>query len=151
MVVKMSDRRPDCVYGILVRDGMVFLTQHRADGRADGRAAGRPAGTAATLALPGGVFRPLADDRKAELKAHLFDQLGVMPRAVWAQGAFLYQHPAERRPRFSGFYTVWEWDSDVAEDIGVWLDADGITGSSLPAPLRVLLLSVLATLALRTT
>jgi len=147
----VSDRRPDCVYGILVRDGRVFLTEHAPEGKAGGRAGGRAAGSAATLAVPGGVFRPLADDRKAELKAHLYDQLGIMPRAVWAQGAFVYQHPAERRPRFSGFYTVWEWDSDLAEDLGVWLDADGVTGSGLPAPLRVLLLSVLATLALRTT
>ena len=141
----MSDRRPDCIYGILVRDGAVFLSQHPA-------VAGRPeAGSAAAvLAVPGGIFRPLADDRKAELKAHLYDQLAIMARAVWAQGAFMYQHPLERRPRFSGFYTVWEWDGDLSDELGVWLDAEGVTASSLPAPLRVLLLSVLATLALRT-
>ncbi|HXU24648.1 MAG TPA: hypothetical protein VN697_11515 [Tepidiformaceae bacterium] len=142
----MSDRRPDCIYGVLVRDGTVFLSEHTAvAGRQEAGNAGAP-----VLALPGGIFRPLADDRKAELKAHLYDQLAIMARAVWAQGAFMYQHPLERRPRFSGFYTVWEWDGDVSDELGVWLDADGITASALPPPLRVLLLSVLATLALRT-
>lgn len=131
----MSDRRPECIYGVLVRQGQVFLTH---------------AGNPGVLALPGGIFRPLAEDRKVELKAHLYDQLGILSSAVWAQGAFLYQHPAEPGPRFSGFYTVWEWEGEVPETAGVWLDSESVAASGLPVPVRVLLLSVLATLALRT-
>jgi hypothetical protein len=129
----MTDRRPECVYGVLVREGRAFLLRAEA-----GRG------------LPGGVFRPLAEDRKIELRAHLYDQLGIEARAIWAQGAFFYKHPAEDRERFSGFYTVWEWDGDIPEDAGEWLDADAVTTSELAPAIRVLLLSVLATLALRT-
>jgi hypothetical protein len=129
----MSDRRPECVYGVLVRERRAFLLR-----------------TEAGRGLPGGVFRPLAEDRKIELRAHLYDQLGIEARAIWAQGAFLYKHPAEERERFSGFYTVWEWDGDIPEDAGEWLDADAVTASDLAPAIRVLLLSVLATLALRT-
>jgi len=130
----MGDRRPDCVYGILVREGRVFLASY---------------GDA--LGLPGGVFRPLAEDRKVEVRGHLADQLGIDAHAIWAQGAFQYQHPLEERERFSGFYTVWEWDGDVAIDAGDWLDSDAVAASELPPPVRILLISVLATLALRTT
>jgi hypothetical protein len=128
------DKRPDCVYGILVREGTVFLARY-----------------SDALGLPGGAFRPLAEDRKVELRGHLADQLGIDARAIWAQGAFLYQHPTEERERFSGFYTVWEWDGNVAADAGEWLDSDSVAASDLPAPVRILLISVLATLALRTT
>lgn len=128
------DKRPDCVYGILVRDGQVFLAWHEG-----------------ALCLPGGVFRPLAEDRKVELKAHLFDQLGIDARAIWAQGAFDYQHPAETGARFSGFYTVWEWANEVPAGAGLWLDADGVNETELPTSLRILLISVLNTLAVRTT
>lgn len=131
----MTDRRPDRVYGMLVREGRVFL-----------RAC--PGG----LALPGGVFRPLAEDRKVELKAHLFDQLAIEARSVWAQGAFDYHHPDEPEPAFSGFYSVWEWDGNISPALGEWLDRDGVTDApELPASLRILLLSVLETVALRTT
>jgi len=130
----MGDRRPDCVYGILVREGRVFLARY-----GDGRG------------LPGGVFRPLAEDRKVELGGHLAEQLGIAARAIWAQGAFLYRHPTEERERFCGFYTVWEWDGDVATDAGEWLDSDAVAASELAPPVRILLISVLATLALRTT
>ncbi|MEO9254820.1 MAG: hypothetical protein ABI305_04725 [Tepidiformaceae bacterium] len=129
----MTDQRPECVYGVLVREQRAFLA------RSDGG-----------LGLPGGIFRPLAEDRKIELRAHLYDQLKIDARAIWAQGAFLYRHPSEPCERFSGFYTVWEWDGEIAENAGDWLDTDAVTASSLPAALRVLLLSVLATLALRT-
>jgi hypothetical protein len=130
----VSDARPECVYGILVKDGRIFLADY-------------PGG----CGLPGGVFPPLADDRKGELRAHLFDQLGIVARAIWAQGAFLYQHPGERVERFSGFYTVWEWDGDVAEGLGRWLDEGALALVRIPPSVRILLLSVLATLALRTT
>jgi len=129
----MTDRRPDCVYGILVRDGRAFLTA------CDG-----------AFGLPGGVFRPLAEDRKIELRAHLYDQLGIEARSVWAQGAFLYQHPAETSKRFSGFYTVWDWAPEVPDSAGTWFDSEGIAALTLPASLKILLLSVLATLAVRT-
>lgn len=122
------------MYGILVREGRVFLAWH-------GEA----------LGLPGGVFRPLAEDRKIELRAHLFDQLGIDARAVWGQGAFEYQHPAEAEPRFSGFYTVWDWTNDIQPGSGVWLDADGVSETELPASLRILLISVLNTQAVKTT
>ena len=128
------DRRPDCVYGILVRDGHVFLAW-------DG----------AALGLPGGVFRPLAEDRKVELKFHLADQLGVDARAIWAQGAFHYHHPGQPAPRFSGFYTVWDWEGAIPPAAGVWLDVEGVSETELPAPLRILLLSVLNTQAVKTT
>lgn len=128
------DRRPECVYGVLVRDERVFLTWHE----------GAPG-------LPGGVFQPLAEDRKAELRAHLADQLGIDARAIWAQGAFDYQHPAQAAPRFSGFYTVWEWTNGIAEGKGVWLDTEGVSATGLPAPLKILLISVLNTQAVRTT
>ncbi len=130
----MSDRRPDCVYGILVRDERVFL-----------RAYGEQ------LGLPGGVFRPMADDRKAELRAHLWDQLGIEATAIWAQGAFDYRNPDEERERFSGFYTVWEWRPDVPAASGLWLGSNEVAASPMVPSLRILLLSVLATLAIRTT
>ena len=130
----MSDRRPQCVYGVLVHQERVFLARY---------------GDA--LGLPGGVFRPLAEDRKVELRGHLADQLGIEARAIWGQGAFLYRHPSEERERFSGFYTVWEWTGDVATNEGEWLDSDRVSASELPPSLRILLISVLATLALRTT
>src|SRR5512140_2425432 len=109
------DRRPDCVYGILVREGRVFLAWHEG-----------------ARCLPGGVFRPLAEDRKLELKAHLFDQLGIDARAIWAQGAFEYRHPAEAETRFAGFYTVWDWANDVPAGAGTWVDAQGVTDTELP-------------------
>lgn len=129
----MTDRRPECVYGILVRDAHVFLV-HQDQG----------------LGLPGGVFRKMAEDRKVELKAHLWDQLGIEATRVWAQGAFGYQAPGEGQEQFSGFYTVWEWDGDLPEGRGVWLDADGLSEASIPASLKILLTSVVNTLALRT-
>lgn len=130
----MSDRRPDCVYGVLVHEGRVFLRSM------DGH-----------FGLPGGVFRPLAEDRKVELKAHLWDQLGIEARAVWAQGAFEYRNPDEDREKFCGFYSVWEWDGEVPEALGRWLSADELAMTAVPASLRILLFSVLQTLALRTT
>lgn len=128
------DARPDCVYGILVRDGRVLLAEY-------------PRG----FGLPGGVFRPLAADRKVELRAHLWDQLGVDASRVWAQGAFDYQHPLDDRPRFSGFYTVWEWEGEVPPAAGTWAGEGVVHVAGLPVALRVLLLSVLQTVALRTT
>lgn len=130
----MSDRRPDCVYGILVRDGRAFVKWYGAES-----------------GLPGGVFRPLAEDRKVELRAHLWDQLGIEARAVWAQGAFAYRNPDENTERFSGFYSVWEWDPDVPAAAGRWLSSDEVAASTMPPSLRILLLSVLATLAMKTT
>lgn len=130
----MSDRRPECVYGVLVRQERVFLARY-----------------GDVLGLPGGVFRPLAEDRKVELRGHLSDQLGIDARAVWGQGAFLYQHPSEEHERFSGFYTIWEWEGNVSADAGEWLDSNAVTASGLAPSLRILLISVLATLALRTT
>ena len=130
----MTDRRPDRVYGILVKEGEVFLRDCGA-GR-DG--------------LPGGVFRPLAEHRKVELRAHLYDQLGIEARSIWAQGAFDYQDPAEEGPGFSGFYTAWEWDGEIRPGTGRWAGKDDVVRSELPASLRILLLSVLDTLAVRT-
>ncbi|MGE5594489.1 MAG: hypothetical protein ACM3S1_00480 [Hyphomicrobiales bacterium] len=127
------DSRPECVYGILVRDGRVFVADY----------GGKPG-------LPGGVFRPLADDRKVELKAHLYDQLGIMATRIWAQGAFGYQHPSEPCERFAGFYTVWDWDGEVRAEDGRWLDKEAVMTCDVPPSLRILLLSVLDTLALRT-
>lgn len=130
----MTDRRPDCVYGILIREGRVFL-----------RAMG------GELGLPGGIFRPLAEDRKVELRAHLWDQLAIEARAVWAQGAFDYRNPDEETERFSGFYTVWEWEPDPALEAGHWLDADRVAASRLVPSLKILLQSVIATQAVKTT
>lgn len=129
----MTDLRPDRVYGILVKDGQAFLCRY-----------------GDRLGLPGGIFRPMADDRKAEVRGHLFDQLGIMSRAVWAQGAFIYHHPAEDIPQFAGFYTVWEWDGDVPDEAGEWMDADQIAQADVETALRVLLLSVVATQAVHT-
>ncbi len=128
------DRRPDCVYGVLVREERVFLTWHEG-----------------ALGLPGGAFQPMAEDRKVELRAYLTDQLGIGARSIWAQGAFDYLHPAHQAPRFSGFYTVWEWVGEPATDRGIWLDADAVIETELPAPLKILLISVLNTQAVRTT
>jgi hypothetical protein len=129
----MTDRRPDCVYGLLVRDQRVFV-----------RAMGGHFG------LPGGVFRPMAEDRKVELRAHLWDQLSIEARAIWAQGAFEYRNPDETAEKFSGFYTVWDWDGEVAEDAGRWLNQDEIAMTALPSSLRILLFSVLQTQAVKT-
>lgn len=130
----MSDRRPERVYGVLVRDDRVFVLR-----------------TTHGTALPGGTFPDLADDRKAELRAHLLDQLGVVSRATWAQGAFDYQPPGDPRASFSGFYSVWEWDGEVPEDAGYWLTVADVGASGLPAPIKILLTSVLETKAMRTT
>src|SRR5690606_12971044 len=100
---------------------------------------------------PGGAFAPLADDRKGELRAHLLDQLGIVARAVWAQGAFDYHHPAEEIARFSGFYSVWEWDGEIAPGAGEWLGAGDIAASGLAPSVKILLTSVLDTKAIRTT
>ena len=130
----MTDRRPDRVYGIVTRDGRAFLVER------DG-----------SLTLPGGVFRPLADNRKTELKAHLFDQLGIDARNIWAQGAFDYQAPGEERAWFSGFYTVWEWAGEPPTGTGRWLTKDEVAETDgLPAALRTLLLSVLDSVPMRT-
>ncbi|MEX0782605.1 MAG: hypothetical protein WD557_08145 [Dehalococcoidia bacterium] len=130
----MTDRRPDRVYGILVRDGRVFLWRH-----AEG------------VGLPGGVFRRMAEDRKVELKAHLWDQLAIEATRIWAQGAFTYRNPGEDREMFCGFYTVWEWVGDVPDERGEWLDVEGVTAALLPPSVKTLLTSVLNTTALRTT
>lgn len=130
----MTDARPERVYGGLVRGGKVFLADY----------GGRPG-------LPGGVFREMAEDRKVELRAHLHDALGIDARAIWAQGAFLYQHPDEGAERFSGFYTVWEWEGDIRPEAGTWLGSDGVAGAGLPTSLKILLTSVLATQAIKTT
>lgn len=130
----MADRRPDRVYGILVRNQAVFL---------------RLVGD--RLGLPGGVFRPLAEDRKAELAAHLWDQLGIEASAIWAQGAFDYHDPAEREPAFSGFYTVWQWHPDPPPGSGRWLTRYDVLDADLHPSLRILLLSILDTVAIRTT
>jgi hypothetical protein len=130
----MHDQRPERVYGILVRDGRVFLARY-----------------AGGMGLPGGVFRPMAEDRKVEVKAHLWDQLGIEASAVWAQGAFLYRHPAEEREWFSGFYSVWEWTGEVAERAGDWVDSAGLADvPGLPPSLRILLTTVANTIAMRT-
>lgn len=128
------DKRPECVYAVLVREGRVFLTWH------DG-----------ALGLPGGVFQPLAEDRKLELRAYLTDQLGISARAIWAQGAFEYRRPDQPVSRFCGFYTVWEWTNELAPGCGIWLDADAVIKTELPAALKILLISVLNTQAVRTT
>lgn len=122
------DNRPACVYGILVRDGRAFMMHY-------GNARG----------LPGGVFRELAEDRKVELAQHIEDQLGVAATHIWAQGAFDYQHPAESKRLFSGFYSVWDWEGDVREDAGSWVGLDEVAGLDVPPSLRILLTSVLST------
>ncbi len=129
----MTDRRPERVYGVLVREGRVFLARH-----------------GARLGLPGGVFRPMAEDRKVELRAHLWDQLGIEATRVWAQGAFEYRGLGDEGAHFAGFYSVWEWEGDVPPSAGQWLDADGVAVTDLAPPLKILLTSVLNTLALRT-
>ena len=130
----MSDRRPERLYGILVRDGRVFM-------RLDG---GR-------LALPGGPFPPLAEDRKAELSGHISEQLGVTVRTLWAQGAFAYAEPGAGPEAFSGFYTAWDWEGEPPAGGGAWLDAEQVQWAPGIAPsLRILLLSVLDTKAVRT-
>lgn len=128
------DNRPARVYGILVKEGRAFLGDY-----------------AGGEGLPGGVFRPMAEDRKVELRAHLYDQLGIDARAIWAQGAFEYQHPVEDHPLFSGFYSVWEWEGGVPAAAGRWVDAEDVARSGLTPSLKILLTSVLNTLALRTT
>jgi hypothetical protein len=130
----MSDRRPDRVYGILVQGGHVFVARHDEG-----------------VALPGGPFPAMAADRKAELRAHLLDQLGIVGRSIWAQGAFDYQLPSEDRPHFSGFYSVWEWDGHVDDTKGHWLSPDDVAASRLAPSLKVLLASVLGLKAMRTT
>ena len=129
----MTDRRPDCVYGLLVRDGLVFV--RAMDGH---------------FGLPGGVFRPMAEDRKVELRAHLWDQLGIEARSIWAQGAFEYRNPDAERECFCGFYSVWEWDGEVPDNAGRWMTADELAMTAIPASLRILLFSVLQTQAVRT-
>jgi hypothetical protein len=133
MASGIGDNRPERVYGILVRDHRVYLTRHGAG-----------------HGLPGGVFRPLAEDRKVELAEHIRNQLGIEAKSIWAQGAFHYKHPAEEREHFSGFYTVWEWEGDLPAGAGAWFDRHTLAGAVVPPSLRILLLSVLSTEALRT-
>jgi len=119
---------------VLVRDGRVFV--RAMDGH---------------FGLPGGIFRPMAEDRKVELRAHLWDQLGIEATTVWAQGAFDYRNPDEDREKFSGFYSVWEWEGEVPAAAGHWLDTDEIARTALPSSVRILLFSVLQTQAVKTT
>lgn len=130
----MRDDRPEKVYGILVRDGRAFLLARGGE-----------------YGLPGGEFRPMAEDRKVELQAHLLDQLGIVARTIWAQGAFDYQAPGDERAFFSGFYTVWEWEGEVPTHRGRWVGPEELAEVQLPPSLRILLLSVLTMQALRTT
>jgi hypothetical protein len=130
----MPDNRPDRIYGIIVRDGTVFLRR-----------------TAGGYGLPGGAFAPLADNRKTELRAHIFDQLGVMAERIWAQGAFDYQDAAEESAAFSGFYTVWKWTGGIPDEAGTWAGREDIAAlAGLPGSLKILLLSVLDTVAIKT-
>jgi hypothetical protein len=129
----MTDKRPERVYGVLRRDDRVFLRR-----------------TPGGLGLPGGLFQPMAEDRKVELRAHVFDQLGVSAKNIWAQGAFAYRDAADDREAFSGFYTIWDWDGDVPERAGEWLGRDDIAAAGLPGSLRILLLSILDTVAMKT-
>ena len=129
----MSNRRPDRVYAIIVREHRLFLAEY----------GGR-------FGLPGGIFRPLAEDTKVELAGHLAEQLGITATKIWAQGAFLYQNPDESTPFFSGFYTVWDWDGQVADEAGHWIDNRGLLEYELSPSLRILLLSVLETEAIKT-
>ncbi len=129
----MTDRRPDCVYGILARDGKVFLRKLEQG-----------------WGLPGGPFPPLADHRKNELTAILWDQLGIEAEKIWAQGAFDYRNPDEAEPKFSGFYTVWEWEGDVPDKEGAWIGQAELSEFDLDPPLRILLFSVLSTETMRT-
>lgn len=136
----MTDARPECVYGVLVRDHRVFVACYHG-----------------VWGLPGGVFRPLAENRKVELRAHLWDQLGidVRPGAIWAQGAFRYRHPTDTEERFSGFYSVWEWTGEPSldPDAGAWFALEDLPASAaaLSTSLRILLVSIINTTALRTT
>lgn len=129
----MTDKKPDCVYGLLIRDRHVFVRSM------DGH-----------FGLPGGIFRPMAEDRKVELRAHLWDQLEIEARSIWAQGAFMYRNPDETREKFCGFYSVWEWEGDVSDTAGRWLTEGEIAMTALPSSLRILLFSVLQTQAVRT-
>jgi hypothetical protein len=130
----MTDRRPARVYGVLRRGDRVFLRS-----------------TAGGLGLPGGAFRPLAEDRKVELRAHIHDQLGVEAKNIWAQGAFAYRDACEAEEAFCGFYTVWDWDGGVPGGAGRWLDKDEVADEpGLPPSLSILLLSILDTVALKT-
>ena len=130
----MTDRRPERVYGVLRRGDRVFLRA-----------------TAGGLGLPGGVFRPLAEDRKVELAGHIHDQLGVVAKNIWAQGAFLYRDGDETDEAFSGFYTVWDWDGEVADRAGRWMDRDAVAVQpGLVGSLRILLMSILDTVAMKT-
>lgn len=128
------DRRPDRVYGIPVQEHAVYLVRY-----ADG------------FGPAGGVFAPLAADRKAELQAHLIEQLGIVARRIWAQGAFDYRHPAEGREWFSGFYTVWQWDGDIAERRGIWLGQAQVAALDIAPSLKILLTSIIDTQAIETT
>jgi hypothetical protein len=130
----MPDNRPERVYGIIVRDGRVFLRE-----------------TGRGLGLPGGAFAPLADNRKTEIRAHLFDQLRVLAERIWAQGAFDYRDAAEETAAFSGFYTVWDWSGDIPPGAGIWAGRDDLAEMpGLPGSLRILLFSVLDTVAIKT-
>jgi hypothetical protein len=130
----VTDARPDRVYAMLVREGRVFVRTPASGG----------------VGLPGGVFRPLAEDRKVELAGHLQDQLGVAARNIWAQGAFRYRDVSETQEAFCGFYSVWDWDGEPGPGTGRWLDREQVLEAPLPASLRILLLSVLETFAMRT-
>lgn len=130
----MTDRRPERVYGVLRRADSVFLRA-------------LPGG----LGLPGGVFRTLAEDRKVELAGHISDQLGIVAKNIWAQGAFNYRDNSEADEAFSGFYTVWDWDGEIPPGAGSWLDRAAVeSGAGLPGSLRILLLSILDTVAMKT-
>ena len=129
----MTDGRPERVYGIVVREGQVFLMEREGG-----------------LGLPGGIFRPMADDRKVELAGHLYDQMSIRPTRTWAQGAFDYRDAAETTSAFSGFYSVWAWEGEVRDDMGRWYSKDDVMSADLSPSLRILLVSVLETLAVKT-
>lgn len=128
------DRRPDRVYGIPVHEHAVYLVRY-----ANG------------FGPAGGIFAPLAEDRKAELQAHLIEQLNIVARRIWGQGAFDYRHPEEDREYFSGFYTVWQWDGDLLEGRGLWLGQAQVAALDVVPSLKILLTSIIDTQAIQTT
>ena len=128
------DRRPDRVYGIPVQDHAVFLVRY-------------PGG----FGPAGGVFAPLAEDRKAEVQAHLVEQLGIVARRIWGQGAFDYRHPEEDREYFSGFYTIWQWDGEIPERRGAWLGQAQLASLDVVPSLKILLTSIVDMHAIQTT
>ena len=69
-------------------------------------------------------------------------------RIVWASAATV---DSQGRPRSRVLHPFWEWDGEVPEGAGAWVDREQVQWApGLSPSIRILLLSILDTVAMKT-